>query len=60
MGHRDAHTRQMEDQVFPAVVEDPVIVHLHRPSLPCNSGCYAVSARDLHEVVQPGTMDCRP
>lgn len=55
MAGRDAHNRQMEDQVFPEVVEDPVIVHLHRPSLECNSGCYAVHAMDLHAVLRTGT-----
>jgi hypothetical protein len=49
----------MEEQVFPAVVEDPVIVHLHRPSQECNSGCYAIPAGDLQGVLRPSTLDRR-
>jgi L,D-peptidoglycan transpeptidase YkuD (ErfK/YbiS/YcfS/YnhG family) len=43
----------MEDQVFPDVVEDPVIVHVHRPSQECTSCCYAVPSSDLHAVLRP-------
>lgn len=31
----------------PAVVENPVIVHRHRLSQPCNNRCWAVEANEV-------------
>jgi hypothetical protein len=31
------------DECWPAVVTNGIIVHLHRPSAPCNNRCHVVA-----------------
>jgi hypothetical protein len=42
----------MDDQCFPAAVDDAVIIHLHRPSQDCNNRCHVVPARDLPDTLR--------
>jgi hypothetical protein len=42
----------MDDQCFPAVVADAVIIHRHRPSQGCNIRCHVVPARDLPDTLR--------
>ena len=44
----------------PAVVENPVIVHRHRPSRPCNLNCWAVEAEEFGEVLLEAGVEIRP
>lgn len=41
----------MDDQCYPAAVDDAVIIHMHRPSQDCNNGCHVVPARDLPDIL---------
>jgi hypothetical protein len=42
----------MDDQCYPAAVDDAVIIHWHRPSQDCNNSCHVVPACDLPDTLR--------